>query len=123
MLLRRSTKYLGGVAYLDNSKARVLEVDYHIRGHRQDDGDEVQYIQTTPYRHVVASEQRSGKSQRAEHGLSVRKIARVLGYTSHIALNTYINKRGLHQVAKAWGIRSRRWFWRRSSKHVSDCWD
>jgi len=26
------------------------------------------------------------------YGLSVRKIARVLGYTSHIALNTYINK-------------------------------
>jgi hypothetical protein len=35
------------------------------------------------------------------YGLSVRKIARVLGYSSHIALNTYINKRGLHQVAKA----------------------
>ena len=34
------------------------------------------------------------------YGLSVRKIARVLGYSSHIALNTYINKRGLHQVAK-----------------------
>jgi DNA invertase Pin-like site-specific DNA recombinase len=29
------------------------------------------------------------------YGLSVRKIANVLGYTSHIALNTYINKRGL----------------------------
>jgi hypothetical protein len=28
--------------------------------------------------------------------LSIRKIARVLGYTSHM-LNTYINKRGLHQ--------------------------
>ena len=27
--------------------------------------------------------------------LSVRKIAKVLGYTSHIALNTYITKRGL----------------------------
>jgi hypothetical protein len=35
------------------------------------------------------------------YGLSVRKIARVLGYSSHIALNTYINKRGLHEVAKA----------------------
>jgi DNA invertase Pin-like site-specific DNA recombinase len=32
--------------------------------------------------------------------LSVRKIARVLGYSSHIALNTYINKRGLHQAVK-----------------------
>ncbi|GAB1719089.1 MAG: hypothetical protein NTAFB09_08200 [Nitrosospira sp.] len=32
------------------------------------------------------------------YGLSVRKIAKVLGYASHIALNTYINKRGL-QVA------------------------
>lgn len=32
------------------------------------------------------------------YGLSVRKIAKVLGYVSHIALNTYINKRGL-QVA------------------------
>lgn len=28
-----------------------------------------------------------------EIGLSVRKIARVLGYSNHIALNTYINKR------------------------------
>lgn len=35
------------------------------------------------------------------YGLSVRKIAKVLGYTSHIALNTYINKRGLHQPVKA----------------------
>ena len=35
-----------------------------------------------------------------DYGLSVRKIARVLGYTSHIALNTYINKRGLHQPVK-----------------------
>lgn len=26
------------------------------------------------------------------YGLSVREIAKVLGYTSHIALNTYINK-------------------------------
>jgi DNA invertase Pin-like site-specific DNA recombinase len=31
------------------------------------------------------------------YGLSVRKIAKVLGYSSHIALNTYINKRGLQQ--------------------------
>lgn len=29
------------------------------------------------------------------YGLSGRKIAKVLGYTSHIALNTYINKRRL----------------------------
>src|SRR6266436_703151 len=35
------------------------------------------------------------------YGLSVRKIAKVLGYTSHIALNTYINKRGLHQPVRA----------------------
>jgi DNA invertase Pin-like site-specific DNA recombinase len=34
------------------------------------------------------------------YGLSVRKIAKVLGYSSHIALNTYINKRGLHQAVK-----------------------
>jgi hypothetical protein len=33
------------------------------------------------------------------YGLSVRKIAKFLGYASHIALNTYINKRGL-QVNK-----------------------
>jgi hypothetical protein len=33
------------------------------------------------------------------YGLSVRKIAKVLGYSSHIALNTYINKRGLHHSA------------------------
>lgn len=34
------------------------------------------------------------------YGLSVRKIAKVMGCSSHIALNTYINKRGLHQSAK-----------------------
>jgi DNA invertase Pin-like site-specific DNA recombinase len=34
------------------------------------------------------------------YGLSVRKIAKVLGYSSHIALNTYINKRGLHHSIK-----------------------
>lgn len=34
------------------------------------------------------------------YGLSVRKIAKVLGYSSHIALNTYINKRRLHQTVK-----------------------
>ncbi len=28
-------------------------------------------------------------------GLSVREIAKLLGYSSHLALNTYINKRGL----------------------------
>lgn len=31
------------------------------------------------------------------YGLSARKMAKVLGYTSHIALNTYINKRKLRQ--------------------------
>ena len=36
-----------------------------------------------------------------EYGLSVRKIAKVLGYSSHIALNTYINKRGLQQPIKS----------------------
>ena len=35
------------------------------------------------------------------YGLSVRKIAKVLGYSSHIALNTYINKRRLHQAVKS----------------------
>jgi len=35
------------------------------------------------------------------YGLSVRKIAKVLGYSSHIALNTYINKRGLQQSIKS----------------------
>jgi hypothetical protein len=29
-------------------------------------------------------------------GLSVRKIATLLGYKNHLALNTYINKRKLH---------------------------
>jgi DNA invertase Pin-like site-specific DNA recombinase len=29
-------------------------------------------------------------------GLSVRKTAKVLGYNSHIALNTHINKRQIH---------------------------
>ena len=32
------------------------------------------------------------------YGLSVRKIDKVLGCSSHIALNTYINKRGLHHT-------------------------
>jgi DNA invertase Pin-like site-specific DNA recombinase len=32
------------------------------------------------------------------YGLSARKIAKVLGYCSHIALNTYINKRKLRQL-------------------------
>jgi len=35
------------------------------------------------------------------YGRSVRKIAKVLGYSSHIALNTYINKRGLHPAVKS----------------------
>ncbi len=30
-------------------------------------------------------------------GLSVRKIAKLLGYTNHLALNTYINKRHLRE--------------------------
>jgi DNA invertase Pin-like site-specific DNA recombinase len=30
-------------------------------------------------------------------GLSVRKIAKVLGYTNHLALNTYINKRKIRE--------------------------
>ena len=34
------------------------------------------------------------------YGLSVRKIATLLGQTSHIALNTYINKRGLQPTPK-----------------------
>lgn len=33
------------------------------------------------------------------YGLSKRKIATVLGYTNHIALNTYINKRKLYEAA------------------------
>lgn len=32
-------------------------------------------------------------------GLSVRKIAKYLGYNNHIGLNTYVNKRGLRQPA------------------------
>ena len=36
-----------------------------------------------------------------EYGLSVRKIAKVLGYSSHIALNTYINKRGLREAVNS----------------------
>jgi DNA invertase Pin-like site-specific DNA recombinase len=32
------------------------------------------------------------------YGLSVRKIAKVLGYTNHIALNTYIKKRNVMNV-------------------------
>jgi DNA invertase Pin-like site-specific DNA recombinase len=34
------------------------------------------------------------------YGLSVRKIAKVLGCSSHVALNTYIKKRGLNQAIK-----------------------
>ena len=30
-------------------------------------------------------------------GLSVRKITKLLGYTNHIALNTYINKRNIRK--------------------------
>ncbi|CAN5327389.1 hypothetical protein BH10PSE19_BH10PSE19_22250 [soil metagenome] len=33
-----------------------------------------------------------------DYGLSGRKIAKVLGYSSHIALNTYIRKRGLRHT-------------------------
>lgn len=36
-----------------------------------------------------------------EIGLSVRKIAKVLGYSNHIALNTYINKRLIKPSALA----------------------
>ncbi len=32
------------------------------------------------------------------YGLSVRKIANVLGYTNHIAINTFINKRKLKNI-------------------------
>ena len=32
-------------------------------------------------------------------GLSVRKIAKILGYTNHLALNTYIRKRKLRESA------------------------
>jgi len=35
------------------------------------------------------------------YGISSRKMAKVLGYTSHIALNTYINKRKLRQILPA----------------------
>ena len=67
--LAQIDEHLVGAAYLDKSKARVLEVDDHIRGHRQDygEGDGVQHIQMTSYRHVVAREQRACESQRAEH--------------------------------------------------------
>lgn len=34
------------------------------------------------------------------YGLSGRKIAKVLGYTNHIALNTYVKKRGLRPLTK-----------------------
>ena len=30
-------------------------------------------------------------------GLSIRKIANLLGYSNHLALNTYINKRKLRE--------------------------
>mgnify|MGYP000311784339 CR=1 FL=1 len=33
-----------------------------------------------------------------ELGLSVRKIAKVLGYSNHIALNTYVNKRNIRSL-------------------------
>src|SRR5580700_4501516 len=61
-------KYLIRIAYLHKSKAWVLEVDDHIRSHRQDngEGDGVQHIQMTSYRHVVAREQRTRERQRAE---------------------------------------------------------
>ena len=34
------------------------------------------------------------------YGLSVRKIAHVLGYSNHIGLNTYINKRAIRNDLK-----------------------
>ena len=34
------------------------------------------------------------------YGLSVRKISNILGYTNHIALNTFINKRNLKNNEK-----------------------
>lgn len=34
------------------------------------------------------------------YGLSIRKIAKVLGYTNHIAINTYINKRNIKKIEK-----------------------
>lgn len=34
------------------------------------------------------------------YGLSVRKIAKVLGYTNHIAINTYVTKRNLKNIEK-----------------------
>ncbi len=34
------------------------------------------------------------------YGLSVRKIANFLGYTNHIALNTFIKKRKLKDIEK-----------------------
>lgn len=34
------------------------------------------------------------------YGLSVRKIAKVLGYTNHIAINTYVKKRNLKNIEK-----------------------
>ena len=35
------------------------------------------------------------------YGLSIRKISKLLGYSNHIALNTYIKKRGLNQTGIA----------------------
>ncbi len=35
-------------------------------------------------------------------GLSVRKITKLLWYTNHIALNTYINKRKLQYLHGTW---------------------
>lgn len=32
------------------------------------------------------------------YGLSIRKMAKVLAYTNHIALNTYIKKRVLYEA-------------------------
>jgi len=32
-------------------------------------------------------------------GMSIRKIAKVLGYSTHIGLNTYVNKRNLRDIA------------------------
>ena len=42
---------------------------------------------------TVLSETRQGTSLLLQLGLSVRKIAKVLGYSNHIGLNTYIKKR------------------------------
>jgi hypothetical protein len=69
MLLRRSTSTWSESLIWINPRRGYSRsmITYAVTDKTAGEGDGVQYIQTTPDRHVVAGEQRTGESQRAEH--------------------------------------------------------